>query len=356
MRVCRLWSSILLLLSATVTAPSQTSAPMPEYTPQSQLTGTLRVRGDYHQRAMLANWEREFAKVQPDIRFEDNLTSTVHGIPALVFGLADLALLGREIAPLENLSFRRMFRYDPLDIATATGSFDTPYQAFALGVFVNRENPLTQMTLAQVAAIFGCGPVRNLRTWGQLGLKGRWANQRIHVLGYPSDNNIAAFFELKVLDSGTTADGATSAGGPTLPGGARWNCDLKEYANTYDVNDRPVVSSDAFMMRDLGADPYAIAYSGIAEKTPKVKPLALAGAPGKSFVPFTRETVADRSYPLTRTMYAYVNRAPGMPLDPKVAEFLRFILSRQGQDAVAQQRVFLPLTAGAVEEQRKKLQ
>lgn len=356
MRVRNFLSSILLLLSATVAARPQTYTPMPMYIPQTQVTGTLRIRGDYHQRAMLANWQREFAKVQLGIRFEDNLTSTVHGIPALVFGLADIALLGREIAPLENLAFRRMFRYDPLDIATATGSFDTPYQAFALGVFVNRKNPLTQLTLPQVAAIFGCGPGRNLRTWGQLGLKGRWANQRIRVLGYPSDNNIAAFFELKVLDSAGTAGGSTTVGGPTLPSGARWNCDLKEYANTYNANDRPVVSSDAFMMRDLGADPYAIAYSGIAERTEKVKPLALAAGAGRPFVPFTRETVADRSYPLTRTMYAYVNRAPGKPLDPRVKEFLRFILSREGQDAVAQQKVFLPLTGDAVEAQRKKLE
>lgn len=354
MRARRFCSSMLLLLFATAATRSQTVAPMPAYIPQAQLTGVLRIRGDYHQRAMLANWERAFAKVQPGITFENNLTSTVHGIPALVFGLADIALLGREIAPLENLAFRRMFRYDPLEIATATGSFDTPYQAFALGVFVNRDNPLSQLTLPQVATIFGCGPGRNARTWGQLGLKGKWANQRIHVLGYPSGNNIAAFFELKVLDA--AADSLTKAGGPTLPSGARWNCELKEFANTYDANDRPVISSDAFMMRTLAADPYAIAYSGIAEMTPEVKPLALAARPGSPYVPFTRETVADRSYPLTRTMYAYVNKAPGKRLDPKVAEFLRFVLSREGQNAVAQQKVFLPLTTGAVEEQRKKLE
>lgn len=360
MRVRRLLPALLPFLFIAfdaAAAPAQTPTPMPAYVAHAQLTGTLRIRGDYHQRAMLSNWEREFAKFQPGIRFENNLTSTVHGIPALVFGLADIALLGREIAPLENLAFRRMFRYDPLDVATATGSFDTPYQAFALGVFVNHSNPLTQLTLEQVAAVFGCGPGRNLRTWGQLGLTGRWASKAIHVLGYPSDNNIAAFFELKVLDAGDpTGEADTSAGGPTLPSGARWNCDLKEYANTYDSHDRPVVSSDAFMMRDLGADPYAIAYSGIAEKTVEVKPLALAVRSGSPFIPFTREAVADRSYPLTRTMYAYMNKAPGRPLDPAVAEFLKFILSREGQEAVVQQKIFLPLTAVAVAEQRKKIQ
>jgi phosphate transport system substrate-binding protein len=136
----------------------------------------------------------------------------------------------------------------------------------------------------------------------------------------------------------------------------RWNCELKEYSNTYDANDKPVISSDAFMMKDLGKDPYAIAYSGIAEQTPEVKSLALAEKKGGPYVAFTRETVAVRTYPLTRSMYLYVNKAPGKPLDAKVDEFVRFILSRQGQEAVAQQKVFIPLTAAAVAEQRRKLE
>lgn len=231
-----------------------------------------------------------------------------------------------------------MFRYDPLEITIATGSYDTPYEAFALGVFVNEENPLSHLTLQQVAAIFGCGPGKNIRTWGQLGLTGEWADKPIHIFGYPAGNNIATFFELKVLQ-------APPSSGPTLPNGVRWNCDLKEYSNTYDKNDKPVISSDAFMMQDLGKDKYAIAYSGIHEMTPQVRALALAAKDGASYVPFSLETVANRTYPLSRSMYVYLNRAPGKPVDPKIAEFLRFILSRQGQESVVQQKVFLPRPA-----------
>jgi phosphate transport system substrate-binding protein len=339
--------TVLVLLAGTAAAQDFDS--MPEYKPQRQVSGVIRIAGDYHEKTMLTNWEQGFRQYQPSVIFHDKLTSTVHGIPALVFDIADIGLLGREIAPLEDLSFRRMFKYEPLEITTATGSFDTQYEAFAIGVFVNKENPLTRITLPQLAAIFGCCPGKNIRTWGQLGLTGDWANKPIHVFGYPTGNNIAAFFELKVLQ-------APPSGGPTLPNGARWNCDLKEYSNTYDANDKPVVSSDAFMMRDLGEDKYAIAYSGIHEKTAQVKALALAAKDGAPFVPFTLETVAKRTYPLGRSMYLYLNRAPGKPLDPKIAEFLRFILSRQGQESVAKQSVFLPLTAGAVAEQLKKLQ
>ncbi len=335
------------LLAGTVTAQGLDA--MPEYKPQQQVSGVIRVAGDYHEKTMLTNWEQEFHKYQPGVVFHDNLTSTVHGIPALVFDVADLGLLGREIAPLEDLSFRRMFKYEPTEIVTATGSFDTQYEAFAIGVFVNQDNPISKLTLPQLAAIFGCGPGRNTRTWGQLGLTGEWADKPIHVLGYPTGNNIAAFFELKVLQ-------APPSGGPTLPNGARWNCDLKEYSNTYDANDKPIVASDAFMMQDLGKDKYAIAYSGIHEKTAQVKALALAAKDDSAYVPFTLETVANRTYPLGRSMYLYLNRAPGKPLDPKIAEFLRFILSRQGQESVAKQSIFLPLTTDAVAEQLKKLE
>jgi len=327
---------------------AQDFSAMPEYKPQRQIAGVIRVSGDYHQMAMLKGWEEKFHEYQPGIVFQDTLTSTVHGIPALVFDVADLGLLGREIAPLENLSFRRMFKYDPLEIATATGSFNTQYQAYALGIFVNKRNPLTHLTLQQAASIFGCGPARHVTHWGQLGLTGEWANKPIHIFGYPTDNNIATFFALKVFQTG-------GSGGPTLPNGPKWACDIKEYANTYDANDKPIVSSDAFMMKDLGKDPYAISYCGMAEETPEVKPLALAEHSGGPYIPFTLATVADRSYPLTRSMYVYVNAAAGHPAKPAVGEFLRFILSRQGQQSVAEQKTFLPLTAAAVQEGLKKL-
>ena len=341
--------SVAALALLAVTAAAQAADSMPEYKPQQQVSGIIRVAGDYHQKTMLADWEQEFHKSQPHVSFQNNLTSTVHGIGALVFNVADIGLLGREIAPLEDLSFRRMFRYEPFEIVTATGSFDTQYEAFAIGVFVNKENPISRLTLTEVAAIFGCGPGRNTRTWGQLGLTGDWANKPIHVFGYPTENNIAAFFELKVLQ-------APPSGGPTLPNGARWNCELKEFSNTYDANDKPVISSDAFMMQELARDKYAIAYAGTHEAGERVKALRLAAKEGAPYIPFTLQTVANRTYPLTRSMYLYLNRTPGKPLDPKIAEFLHFILSRQGQESVARQNVFLPLTADAVNEQLKKLQ
>ena len=90
--------------------------------------------------------------------------------------------------------------------------------------------------------------------------------------------------------------------------------------------------------------------------TPQVKALALAAKDGAPYVPFSLETVANRTYPLGRSIYVYLNRVPDKPLDPKIAEFVRFILSRQGQESVAQQKVFLQLPAATASEQLKKLQ
>lgn len=345
----RLLIALTLLTFIGLSAKGQSLNSLPEYKPEQKVSGTIRIRGDKHMEVMLKNWEEGFRRVQPDVRFEDPMTSTAHGVPALYFDTADLGLVGREILPIENLAFRRMFKYDPLEITVATGSYNVPYQSFAFAIFVNKDNPLARITLPQLAGVYGCGPGRNIRTWGQLGLTGAWADKPIHVYGYTTGSNLAVFFEWKVLNSPT-------AGGPTLPEGVRWNCDLKEYANTYDASDQPVTQSDELMLKDLGQDPYGIAYAGIAKKTPQVKTLALAAREGAPFVELSLATVADRSYPLTRSIYFYLNRAPGKPIDPKVKEFLRFILSREGQQSVTRQQVFLPLTVDAVREQRKKLE
>jgi hypothetical protein len=133
--------AVLALFAGTAFAQGFDS--MPEYRLQQQVSGIIRISGDYHEQTMLTNWEQDFHKYQPNVLFHNNLTSTVHGIPALVFNVADIGLLGREIAPLEDLSFRRMFKYEPFEIATAAGSFDTQYETFAIGVFVNKERTLS---------------------------------------------------------------------------------------------------------------------------------------------------------------------------------------------------------------------
>jgi phosphate transport system substrate-binding protein len=173
----------------------------------------------------------------------------------------------------------------------------------------------------------------NIRTWGQLGLQGAWSDKPIHVYGPPLlGAGSITLFQTKVLD-----------------GGAMWNESLREY------EDRKQ------MVADLSQDPYGIAYTALGYRTPGVKAVAIADASGGSFVELTRKSVTNRSYPLSRPVYIVYtidnekSEIADPRVEPKVREFLRYILSRQGQRDVVREGSYLPLPASVVHEQLKKL-
>jgi phosphate transport system substrate-binding protein len=189
----------------------------------------------------------------------------------------------------------------------------------------------------------GRGPEENIRTWGQLGLGGEWADQPIHTYGY-AFTGMANFFQLKVFH-----------------GGDKWNPNYRQYVEAGKmVSAGPVGATGSIqhMLREEFAhDKYGIAWTGIPHvaNVPEVKPLALAASDAGPFVEPTRSNVQQRTYPLARSVFIQLNRAPGQPLDPKLREFLLYILSRDGQQAVADNGNYLPLTAEAVREQRALL-
>src|SRR5207248_2756051 len=132
-----------------------------------------------------------------------------------------------------------------------------------------------------------------------------------------------------------------------MHGADLWNEDLREYADP------------ARMIADLGNDPSGIAYASLASATAGVKALPLAETAAGPYVKLTRSSVADRSYPLSRPVYAVLNidneKSELAGVDPKLREFLRYVLSKQGQADVAHEGGYLPLTAAAAAEQIKKL-
>lgn len=334
---------LIALLLGSLTTRAQGTEELEPYKPLAQVSGIIRIGGSHHHDVLLKNWEEGFRKRQPGVRFEDSLKSTATAIPALAFGLIDMGVMGRGILPLETLEFRREFRYPPTEVVIATGSYNVTLETAAFAIFVNKENPLTQLTLAQLDAIFGHdrkrGAPENIRTWGQLGLTGEWANKPVNTYGF-SIARFDRFFEDVVF-----------------AGSNKWNNDMHEYSDVYppDGNPPPIVYSGELMMRDLAKDRYGIAYCSIDQKTPFVKAIALSVNEGGPYVALTRETVANRTYPLTRSIYMYVNRAPGKPMNPAVNEFLRYILSREGQQDITRQNVYFPLTADVVKESLRKL-
>src|SRR5215813_186973 len=306
-----------------------------------QASGKIRSWGNDQMAALMQAWQAGFRRRHPDAQFETKLLGTGTGMAGLYSGVADLALMGRESTATEVMAFEWVFKYKPLGIEVATGSLDASGKAFAVAVFVHKDNPLAQMTLAQLDAVFGSehlrGP-RNIRMWGELGLTGAWKDQAINVYGYDFETNTGAFFKRAVLN-----------------GSDKWNCEMKEFA---DVKQSDGSSLDAShrILDALARDSYGIAYANLRYANARVKPLALASNDGGPFYAATKENLIARKYPLTRAAMIYVNRAPNQPLDPKVKEFLRYVLSAEGQQAVKREGDFLPLSETVVPEQLKNLE
>ncbi len=321
-------------------ACSLSAQDFPEYHPQDTVPGVIRVLGNYHMETILKFWEEGFRKYHSGIRFEDKMLGTANAIAGLYLDTADMALMGREILPIEAIAYRRVYRKDPIEVAIATASFNVPLETFAFAIFVNRDNPIEKLTLTQLNQIFGCagGKGCGAATWGELGLKGDWAKRPIHPYGYATNTGLGYFFEQRAL------------GGSHL-----WNCNLREYSNQYADDGKLLANAGDLMVRDLASDPGGIAFCGFGHKTPQVKALAIAARDSGPFVELTETNVANRTYPLTRTVYLYINPAAGRPVDRNVREFLRYVLSREGQHEVSKQKIYLPLNAETAREQLQKL-
>jgi ABC-type phosphate transport system substrate-binding protein len=137
-------------------------------------------------------------------------------------------------------------------------------------------------------------------------------------------------------------------------GGNMWNDSVKEYQLMLKADGTRTVPS-AERVKRVGMDADAITFSSEGFGTGQTKALPLAATEGGPFVPLTLENVRNRSYPLTLELYAYADQQPDKPMEPTTKEFLRFILSREGQDILQRDGKWLPLTAEMVKEQRAKL-
>jgi phosphate transport system substrate-binding protein len=345
---------------AAVPVLAQDLESLPRYQPDKTVSGTVRVFGS-DLAGLITAWEAGFARFHPRVRFTNRFPSSDGAVGGMISGVADLGPSGRELVLTEYLMFNETFGYDPEQIAVATGAFDRKGRSWATVVYVHRDNPITQLTLEQLDGIFGAersggyrglkwmphfarGPEKNIRTWGELGLAGEWADKPIQTYGY-AFTGMSNFFQIKVFN-----------------GGDKWNPNYRQYVEdgTKMVAEGAIGETGSIrymLVQELARNKYGIAWAGIphAAGVPEVKVLALAAREGGPYVTPTWETVQDRTYPLSRSVFIYINRAPGKPLEPKQREFLRYVLSREGQDAVVRNANYLPLTAETVSEERQKL-
>jgi len=313
---------------------------LPEYRAERQVTGTIRSWGSAQMQELMQRWETGFHKYQPQVKFENKLNGVVSAMGGLYSHAADLALMGREIWPMESMAFQQMTGYRATGVEVATGSFDVPTKADALVIFVHKGNPISHLTLQQLDAIFGAEHRRgtkNFRTWGDLGLTGEWAHHPIDLYGARLDSAVAIFFRNVVMK-----------------GSLQWHGGIHEYAN------RPKPGGGRIdwgkqILDALAKDRYGIAISNPYYAGPEVKAVALGEHAHGPFVAATRESVQDRSYPLARAVYIFYRHASGKEINPAQEEFLKYVLSRQGQDNVKQEGAYLPLPVKTVERERRKL-
>jgi phosphate transport system substrate-binding protein len=359
--VLRIIALGLISSGTTVVATEFDPSHVPAYQPQQPVAGVIRNYG-FGFGGLFKVWEEGFRKFQPGVTFQDNFPTSDAAFPAIVTGVTDLAPDGGEPAITELLSFYEVNGYDATHVIVASGTYDVEGKSPGIVVYVHPDNPLTKLTLEQLDGIFGAerngalrgfkwdlkaarGSQKDIRTWGQLGLTGEWSDQPIQTYGH-APSGTTRFFQLRVLHNSD-----------------KWNPNYRGYVETGSkmIDDGDKVEQRGgvqHMLRDeLMHDKYGIAWTIVpqASRVPGLKPLALAGQAGGPYVAPSKATFQDRTYPLVRNLYFYFNRKPGAPVDPKLREFLRYILSREGQEAIVANGNYLPLPAQFGQEQRRKL-
>ena len=344
-RVARTAAAAVLSTLVAVAAGAGARTPQPgAYVPTEQVSGTIRIWGHGSFKAdfmgrLVAAWAQGYARSQPGVRLENHMYGTASAIGALALGDADVALLGEEISPAAARTFARVKHYGPLEIDVATGSLDAAYFDYAHVVFVHKDNPLARLTLRELDAVFGAEHrrgARNVRTWGELGLGGGWASRPIVPYSW-KDQDFSLFIQSAVLG-----------------GSHRWNPELREFSHVRRA-DGSTYEAGQQILDALARDPSGIAISSLHYTNPHVKPIAVAREDGGPYFAPTAENAIAQTYPLTRIVPAFVDRAPGAAIDPKVREFLRYVVSREGQAALVRETAYLPLSASAAASQLEKL-
>jgi phosphate transport system substrate-binding protein len=314
--------------------------------------GVIRIHGTELTQPLIHRWQEHFLKRHPNVRY--NLYTVPNGFAGITAGTAEIAVMGHAAWRSDLKAFEGVHGHPPLEIMFATGGFNqrtgnTP----APIVFVNRENPIDRLTLEQLDGIFGAqrsggwkgtrwlpeaarGPEKNIRTWGQLGLAGEWADEPVRVYGFDATlSNWSDLFQRVVFK-----------------GGDKWNPALREM-----VRGGVKAPADKQIVQCVANDRYAIGFNlmRVVETEPRVKALELAATADGPYVPPTAQTLYERTYPLTNAVYIYIDRAPGEPIPARVREFLSYVLSREGQWDVLDDGMYIPLNPEAARVEREKL-
>ena len=292
----RLIATALAANLVAITAAIALDADLPAYQAVSGISGQLKSVGSDTLNNEMAPWAKGFEGLYPDVKIEIEGKGSATAPPALLKGATQFAPMSRPMTADEIGAFEKEYGYKPAHFRVA---------ADALAIYVNKDNPILCLTLQQLDQIFsstrqGSGS-RSIDTWGDAGMTGEWAKRPISIYGRNSLSGTYEFFKSTVL----------------------YNGDYKEA-----VKQQP---GSAEVVRNVAGDKYAIGYSGLGYKTEGVRTVPLAAFYGAQCYATTTEATYSGKYPIARYLYIYLNKAPDEPLDPLRAEFIKYILSKDGQ-------------------------
>lgn len=311
----------LLAAGSTLAQGVKVDPKLTTYKTVPGVSGNLNSIGSDTLNNLMAFWVEGFSKKYPGVKIQVEGKGSATAPPALIEGTAQLGPMSREMKAEEVDKFEKKYGYKPTRIAV---SIDT------LAVFVHKDNPIKKLTMTEIDAIFSKsrkgGHRSDIKVWGDLGVKGDWAGRPISLYGRNSASGTYGYFKEHALFKGDYKDS---------------------------VKEQPGSSS---VVQSVGSDKYGIGYSGIGYATSGVKAVAVADEKkwnGEAFPP-TYENALNGKYPIARFLYVYVNRNPKKGFDPLVKEFLKFVLSKEGQEIVVKDG-YLPLTAKMEADELKKL-
>ena len=296
---------------------------LPSYTKASGVSGNLSSVGSDTMNNMVTLWGEAFRRLYPNVKVQVEGKGSSTAPPALIEGTAQVGPMSRKMKKEEIDKFEAKYGYPPTGVRVALDG---------LAVYVNKDNPLQELTIEQVDAIFSktrkLGYKEDVTTWGQLGLTGEWANKPISLYGRNSASGTYGYFKEVALGKG----------------------DYKDR-----VKEQP---GSASVVQGVSEDKYAIGYSGIGYTTSDVRAVKLAKKAGEPSYGEAYENVLSGKYPLARYLYIYLPIDPfksgSAKLSPLSREFLRYALSKEGQQDVVKDGYF-PLSANVVAEERRKV-
>jgi phosphate transport system substrate-binding protein len=290
------------------------------YRPVSGVSGNLSSVGSDSLNNLMTLWAETFNKHYPNAKVQIEGKGSSTAPPALISGTAQLGPMSRAMKGTEVDQFEKKYGYKPTVIRTSVD---------ALAVFVHKDNPIKCLAMSQVDAVFSksrrSGAKEDIATWGQLGLTGEWASKPVSLYGRNSASGTYGFFKEHALKNG----------------------DFKDQ-----VKEQP---GSASVVQGITVDRFAMGYSGIGYATAGVRAVPIAEKEGGRCVEAEADNAYAGTYPLARFLYVYVNKAPGKPLDPITREFVKLMVSKDGQEAVIKDGYF-PIPASIAKEELAKVE